>query len=176
MNRCSSFRVCFFAPVALAFTNICAPPIIFSCGCCRWATAEPSLIQILRFSAIYHPRRAHVQHEFRKLRSANRVSVRLRSVGDWYEADPGSRLFKLAERAVEKQWGRPPLYVREGGTMPVSKECRPSACLTSSKMYPSMFKLVERAVEKQWGRPLLYAHEGGTMLVRRHEWIAQNGF
>jgi alpha-glucosidase (family GH31 glycosyl hydrolase) len=61
-----------------------------------------------------------VQHEFRKLRSANRVAVRLRSVGDWYEADPGSRLFSLAERAVEAQWGRPPLYVREGGTMPVS--------------------------------------------------------
>ena len=60
-----------------------------------------------------------MQHEFRKLRSANRVAVRLRSVGDWYEADPGSALFGVAERAVEKQWGRPPLYVREGGTMPV---------------------------------------------------------
>ena len=68
-------------------------------------------------------RRAHVQHEFRKLRSANRVAVRLRSVGDWYEADPGSALFGVAERAVAKQWGRPPLYVREGGTMPVRQPC-----------------------------------------------------
>ncbi len=64
------------------------------------------------------------------------MSVRLRSVGDWYEADPGSRLFKLAERAVEKQWGRPPLYVREGGTMPVgviSGEIRCRTCQLGSQ-------------------------------------------
>lgn len=64
-----------------------------------------------------------MEHEFRKLRSANRVAVRLRSVGDWYEANPESRLFRLAERAVEAEWGQKPLYVREGGTMPVRSPC-----------------------------------------------------
>ncbi len=41
-------------------------------------------------------------------------------MGDWWEADPESRLFKMAERAVRKEWGVDPLYVREGGTMPVA--------------------------------------------------------
>ena len=64
-------------------------------------------------------RRAHVEHEFRKLRSANSVAVTLRSTGDWYEADPESTLFRIAERAVAAEWGQLPLFVREGGTMPV---------------------------------------------------------
>jgi len=42
------------------------------------------------------------------------------SVGDWWEADPESRLFKMAERALRREWGITPLYVREGGTMPVA--------------------------------------------------------
>ncbi len=58
-----------------------------------------------------------MEHEFKKLRSANGVAVRVRSVGDWWEADPGGRLFRLAERAIEREWGQKPLYVREGGTM-----------------------------------------------------------
>ena len=66
-----------------------------------------------------------MEHEFKKLRSANGVAVRVRSVGDWWEADPGGRLFRLAERAVEREWGQKPLYVREGGTM----RARPSTPL-----------------------------------------------
>lgn len=65
--------------------------------------------------------RAHVQHEFRKLRSANDVAVTLRSKGDWWEADPESLLFQMAERVVSAQWGQLPLFVREGGTMPVAR-------------------------------------------------------
>lgn len=65
--------------------------------------------------------RAHVQHEFRKLRSANHVAVTLRSKGDWWEADPESALFRMAERAVAAEWGQLPLFVREGGTMPVAR-------------------------------------------------------
>lgn len=64
--------------------------------------------------------RAHVDHEFNKLRSSNVVSVRVKSVGDWWEADPESKLFRLAERALAREWGVQPLFVREGGTMPVS--------------------------------------------------------
>ena len=61
-----------------------------------------------------------MDHEFKKLRSSNSISMRVRSVGDWWEADPESRLFRLAERAVEREWGQKPLYVREGGTMRAS--------------------------------------------------------
>lgn len=46
--------------------------------------------------------------------------MRVKSVGDWWEADPESKLFKMAERALTAEWGRQPLFVREGGTMPVS--------------------------------------------------------
>ncbi len=41
-------------------------------------------------------------------------------MGDWWEADPKSQLFQMAERAVRREWGLDPLYVREGGTMPVA--------------------------------------------------------
>lgn len=41
-------------------------------------------------------------------------------MGDWWEADPKSQLFQMAERAVRREWGVDPLYVREGGTMPVA--------------------------------------------------------
>ncbi|DBB02245.1 TPA: hypothetical protein ACH3X3_011267 [Trebouxia sp. C0006] len=64
--------------------------------------------------------RAHVDHEFNKLRSSNVMSVRVKSVGDWWEADPESKLFRLAERALAREWKVQPLFVREGGTMPVA--------------------------------------------------------
>lgn len=67
--------------------------------------------------------RAHIEHEFNKLRSSNSVSVRVKSVGDWWEADPESKLFCLAERALAREWNVQPLLVREGGTMPVSSIC-----------------------------------------------------
>ena len=64
-----------------------------------------------------------MDHEFNKLRSSNVVSVRVKSVGDWWEADPESKLFRLAERALAREWSVQPLFVREGGTMPVSPNC-----------------------------------------------------
>ena len=64
--------------------------------------------------------RAHIEHEFGKLRSSNTVSIRVKSVGDWWEADPESKLFRLAEKALAQEWNVQPLLVREGGTMPVS--------------------------------------------------------
>lgn len=48
------------------------------------------------------------------------LAPQVHSVGDWWEADPQSQLFQMAERAVQREWGVPPLYVREGGTMPVA--------------------------------------------------------
>lgn len=46
--------------------------------------------------------KAHVEVEFAKLRSGNNVSVKVKSVGDWWEADPQSKLFRLAENALFK--------------------------------------------------------------------------
>ena len=71
--------------------------------------------------------RAHVEREFARLGSSNSAGVRVKSVGDWWEADPDSKLFKMAERALTREWGRQPLFVREGGTMPV-RPLLPSPC------------------------------------------------
>ena len=64
---------------------------------------------------------AHIHHEFAKLRSGNSISVRLHSMGDWWEAEPQSKLMRIAESAIENVWNETPLLVREGGTMPVSR-------------------------------------------------------
>ena len=69
--------------------------------------------------------RAHVEREFAALGSSNSAGVRVKSVGDWWEADPDSKLFKMAERALTREWGRQPLFVREGGTMPVRPLLQP---------------------------------------------------
>lgn len=62
----------------------------------------------------------HIDRKFEALWSANKVQLQVHSVGDWWEADPKSQLFQMAERAVRLEWGSDPLYVREGGTMPVA--------------------------------------------------------
>eukprot|EP00884_Botryococcus_braunii_P000755 jgi/Botrbrau1/10680/Bobra.139_2s0010.1 len=64
--------------------------------------------------------RNHIDSEFANLGSSNTVSLRVKSVGDWWEADPHSKLFLLAEKVLEQEWGIRPLLVREGGTMPVA--------------------------------------------------------
>lgn len=46
--------------------------------------------------------RAHVQSEFARLGSGNSVAVHVHSVGDWWEADPESDIFQMAERAVRR--------------------------------------------------------------------------
>eukprot|EP01025_Chloroclados_australasicus_P062170 TRINITY_DN8164_c1_g2_i2.p1 TRINITY_DN8164_c1_g2~~TRINITY_DN8164_c1_g2_i2.p1 ORF type:complete len:973 (+),score=141.50 TRINITY_DN8164_c1_g2_i2:301-2919(+) len=62
----------------------------------------------------------HFEHEFAKLHSANRIQVKVNSIGDYWQADTNSKLFRLAEDVIEQEWGVKPLHVREGGTMPVT--------------------------------------------------------
>jgi len=64
--------------------------------------------------------RDHVAKVFAGLKSPNSCCVRVRSVGDWWEADPGAPYFQLAEKVLASEWGVHPLFVREGGTMPVA--------------------------------------------------------
>lgn len=66
---------------------------------------------------------------FAALGSSNSAAVRVKSVGDWWEADPESKLFKMAERALTREWGCQPLFVREGGTMPVGFDSPLQLCL-----------------------------------------------
>ena len=64
--------------------------------------------------------RAHVDAVFATLSSSNSVTVRVKSVGDWWDADPDGAYFRMAEAVLEREWGVRPLFVREGGTMPVA--------------------------------------------------------
>lgn len=62
---------------------------------------------------------SHLRHEFGKRRSPNQLDVACTASGDWWLGTPTGAEYALAERAVCKVWGEPPLYVREGGTMPI---------------------------------------------------------
>lgn len=47
--------------------------------------------------------------------------VSIHSVGDWWTmGKERGQVAQCAERAITSVWGTPPLYVREGGTMPVA--------------------------------------------------------
>ena len=60
----------------------------------------------------------HLQHEFRKLRSSNKLHFNVTSRGQAWSANPSAPYFKQAADAIEAEWGEAPLPVREGGTMP----------------------------------------------------------
>jgi len=64
--------------------------------------------------------RRHVTHEFEKLHSANELTVHVHNIGDYWMGSKDSGFFKAAAKAIEQVWGVEPLYVREGGTMPVT--------------------------------------------------------
>lgn len=40
--------------------------------------------------------------------------------GDWWLGDPQSKVYQAAARAVEAEWKRAPLFVREGGSIPLT--------------------------------------------------------
>lgn len=64
--------------------------------------------------------RNHLEHEFAKLRSKNSLSIDVITSGDWWEANTQSKYFTMAKNAIMAAWGRSPLTVREGGTMPLA--------------------------------------------------------
>ncbi|KAL6762356.1 hypothetical protein V8C86DRAFT_1825219 [Haematococcus lacustris] len=64
--------------------------------------------------------RQHLHQQFASLGSANSVAVHVDALGHWWEADVRSRWMTMAEAAIRREWGCEPLYVREGGTMPVA--------------------------------------------------------
>ena len=64
--------------------------------------------------------RNHIAHEFGKLRSANRARIEVENVSSWWFGDRHNRFMKVFEKCLSDEWGQDPLYVREGGTMPVT--------------------------------------------------------
>jgi len=64
----------------------------------------------------------HLTHEFSKLRSANTVTMNVRSSGSWWERDAEDELVGMVDASLAEVWGQKPMHVREGGTMPVTSE------------------------------------------------------
>jgi len=42
------------------------------------------------------------------------LPTQVHSTGDWWEAPPDSAYMRMAERALQREWGVQPLLVREG--------------------------------------------------------------
>ncbi len=57
----------------------------------------------------------HVEEEFAKLKSKNRLEVSLQHDGKWWVASPKHWNFTAAAKAVEHVWGVKPDLTREGG-------------------------------------------------------------
>jgi len=64
--------------------------------------------------------RAHIRHEFGKRRSPNEFFFEVKKVGDWWYGERDTEAFRVAEQALTEVWGQSPLFVREGGTMPIT--------------------------------------------------------
>jgi di- and tripeptidase len=54
-----------------------------------------------------------LHEKFAELQSDNTLSVVVEHQADWWLGDPENRGFKTLERAVAKEWGIEPLYIRE---------------------------------------------------------------
>ncbi|KAJ5083279.1 Cys-Gly metallodipeptidase dug1 [Penicillium angulare] len=62
----------------------------------------------------------HVQAEFAKLNSKNKLNVWLQHDGKWWVASPKHWNFSAASKAVEQVFGVAPDMTREGGSIPVT--------------------------------------------------------
>lgn len=90
--RCGGFRASKIQIVDISFCND-----IEAFGCC-----SVRFVPDQRPEELVRKLTEHVEREFESLGSGNAVSVRVKSVGDWWEADPQSKLFRLAENALYK--------------------------------------------------------------------------
>jgi acetylornithine deacetylase/succinyl-diaminopimelate desuccinylase-like protein len=72
--------------------------------------------------------KSHLQHEFAKRRTTNKLHMEQRCGFKWWEGSASgpesSKLFQAARNGVRQAWGLPGkdsdvLFVREGGTMPL---------------------------------------------------------
>ncbi|GIL70254.1 hypothetical protein Vretifemale_1091 [Volvox reticuliferus] len=72
--------------------------------------------------------RSHVERSFAELGSSNKIDLHVEARGNWWEVRQGSPWLAMAEAAIHKEWGVHPLYVREGGTMPVASYLERMLC------------------------------------------------
>lgn len=75
----------------------------------------------------------HVEQDFAKLNSPNKVHVELIHDGDYWLSDPFNENFTAARKATKKVWNIDPDLTREGGSIPITltfeKELKTSVLL-----------------------------------------------
>jgi di- and tripeptidase/Cys-Gly metallodipeptidase DUG1 len=80
----------------------------------------------IRFVAKQNPHnivkavKQHIESEFQKLRSSNKVRLSVHNIGDAWEGNTAHNLWNAASTALCNCWGHSPLFTYEGGTMPVT--------------------------------------------------------
>eukprot|EP00047_Mylnosiga_fluctuans_P012762 m.27711 g.27711 ORF g.27711 m.27711 type:complete len:1166 (+) comp4449_c0_seq1:65-3562(+) len=86
------------------------------------ATAKVSIrfVPNQRAERLIHLLRSHLENEFSKRRSPNKLAFEVVHQADWWLGDPHSPIYLSAGRAIKKVWGETPVLVREGGTMPIT--------------------------------------------------------
>lgn len=62
-----------------------------------------------------------LKDEFARLNSPNHLKICWRSCADPWLGDPTNSVFALLHEATKEVWGVPPLYIREGGSIPVAR-------------------------------------------------------
>jgi di- and tripeptidase len=87
-----------------------------------WARASVSmrLVPDQQCTELVQLLEAHLRARFSTLLSPNRLEFEVHHTGDWWLGDPHSPVFSAAAAAVHKVWGVQPLFVREGGTIPIT--------------------------------------------------------
>jgi len=70
---------------------------------------------------IYASFKKFVETVFSWKGTCNLLQVESVDQADWWLGDLSNEFYKAAERAIENVWGQKPQYIREGGTIPVTK-------------------------------------------------------
>ncbi|KAI8992562.1 WD40-repeat-containing domain protein [Pilobolus umbonatus] len=60
----------------------------------------------------------YVKEVFSQSNSDNSIYVTIESAAEYWLGDLNSKYFKAVEKAIENEWKRKPLYIREGGSIP----------------------------------------------------------
>eukprot|EP01097_Dermamoeba_algensis_P009323 TRINITY_DN6538_c0_g1_i1.p1 TRINITY_DN6538_c0_g1~~TRINITY_DN6538_c0_g1_i1.p1 ORF type:complete len:866 (+),score=169.78 TRINITY_DN6538_c0_g1_i1:100-2697(+) len=63
----------------------------------------------------------HLHSVFEKLKSGNKLRVKVTNSGDWWLGDPSNRYFQVASKSIETVWGMKPSFIREGGSIPLTR-------------------------------------------------------
>lgn len=62
----------------------------------------------------------HLRTAFEARASVNSLAVTMTAHAAWWLQSPAASHYQVAARAVQRHWGRPPMFVREGGTVRVT--------------------------------------------------------